>query len=221
MFASDKHAEMDQLNQFGVLPFNYDTLVNQLPGYKSIKDKISQMVKRGAIIRLKKGLFVVSPHISGKELSFELIANHLYGPSYISFESALSYHGMIPERTFQTTSATHKRRKKYHTPLGDFEYYSVPEEYFPIGIEQIISNKQYAFLIASPEKALCDQIVNTRRLRLQSKKAVIAYLSQNLRIDMDTIKDLNPEIILQCSETGYKHKELKITYQVIKHGQYI
>ena len=46
------------------------------------------------IIRLKKGLYVVSPNVSRVALSTELVANHLYAPSYVSMQTALRYYGL-------------------------------------------------------------------------------------------------------------------------------
>jgi predicted transcriptional regulator of viral defense system len=80
------------------------------------------MEKRGEIIRLKKSLYVVSDKISRKSVSRELVANHLYGASYISFETALAYYGMIPERVYTVRSMTTKRAKNFTTLLGNFEY---------------------------------------------------------------------------------------------------
>src|SRR5690606_7338154 len=120
----------------------------------------------------KKGLYVVAPDYSKMEISRELIANHLYGPSYLSLESALSYYGLIPERVYNVRSVTAKRARKYSTPLGAFEYRTVPVDYFPIGIQQEETDSKSMFLIAAPEKALCDMIVLTSGLRLQSEKAV-------------------------------------------------
>lgn len=171
------------------------------------------MEKSDQLIRLKKGLYVVAPDYSKMEISRELIANHLYGPSYLSLESALSYYGLIPERVYNVRSVTAKRARKYSTPLGAFEYRTVPVDYFPIGIQQEETDSKSMFLIAAPEKALCDMMVLTSGLRLQSEKAVKTYLEENLRIDLPeacTIigRTWNTEIVRECIETGKKKTEL-------------
>lgn len=210
--------QMDFLRKYGIIPLEYDVLLSHLNDYSYPRNKVSDLVKQGILIRLKKGLFVVSPEFSGETISKELIANHLYGPSYVSCEGALFYHGLIPERTYLVRSASTRRSKKYHTPVGNFEYISIPEHYFPIGIQQRVIKDSYAFLIAGPEKAICDQVLSTSGLRLQSLKAVHLYLFQDLRIDLESVSSLNPDIILECSETGYKKKELLFIYKLIKHG---
>jgi len=196
------------LARFGNIPINYATLANELKGYLSPKDKIAALEKQQLLIRLKKGVFVVAPEISHIEISRELIANHLYGPSYISLETALSFHRLIPERVYSVQSVTTKRAKQYNTPLGIFDYRTVPENYFSIGIQQKKSESKSIFLIASPEKAVCDLIVLSNGLRLQSVKAMKVYLLDNMRIDFTEKEDWNTEIIRECMAVGKKKTEL-------------
>jgi len=204
---------MQNLKTYGVVPIRQSVLQESMPEYKSPKDKISSLEKKKSIIRLKNGLYVVSRAISEQNISLELIANQLYGPSYVSFETALSYHGVIPERVYITKSATLKRAKQYKTPLGIFEYIKMPEKYYAIGQQQIIINNSYAFLMARPEKALCDLIIATRGLRIQSLKAMREYLFDDMRIDIDNINDWDTQIIRECSQYGYKKNELTYLYK--------
>ena len=95
-------------------------------------------------------------------IPFEQIANFLYGPSYVSMEWALSFYGMIPERVYTVTSMTLGRNKQYHTPIGDFSYFTLPARYYPVGITQKKSPDFVGgFLIATPEKALADLVFKT------------------------------------------------------------
>jgi uncharacterized protein YifN (PemK superfamily) len=199
---------MNILEKFGIIPIDYSTIVSVLPSYKSPKDKIAALEKSGEIIRLKKGLFVVAPMFHHLPISKELIANHLYGPSYISLETALSIYGMIPERVYSIRSISAKRTKQLHTKLGLFDYVYVSEAYYHIGLRQNIVNKKYAYLIASPEKALCDLIVTTARLRLQSVKAIQIYLEEDLRLDF-SLNDFDTEIVRQCIDAGRNKIELR------------
>jgi hypothetical protein len=164
-------------------------------------------------------LFVVAQQEGTSPISRELIANHLYGPSYVSLESALSYHNLIPERVYRVRSVTMKRFKMYDTPLGVFEYRTVSPEYFSIGIQQQVTQDNTAFLIASPEKALCDLIVLSSGLRLQSSKAVKIYLEENLRIDLFENRSWNTEIISQCMEVGKKKIALSQLLKLLKNNE--
>ena len=208
---------MIKLNQFGVIPIDYNTLVTTLGKYKSPKDKVARMEKEGEIIRLKKGLFVVTPKVHLQTLSKELIANHLYGPSYVSCETALSFYGLIPERVYLTKSMVTKRSKSYSTSMGNFEYISVNQDYFAIGIRQEIVENKFAFMIATAEKALCDLIISTKGLKIQSMKAMQIYLEEDLRMDLSSVQDFNIEIIRQCNSVSNKKKtELTQLLKVIE-----
>ncbi len=123
---------------------------------------------------------------------------------------------MIPERVFSTISLTTKRAKQFDTPLGNFSYIQTIAPYFAIGAVQELFNQKYAFLIASPEKALCDKMVFTRQLNLNSQKAVASYLGEDLRIDIELLRGLNCNIILQCIETGIKAVQLTHLYKFLK-----
>jgi len=199
---------MIALEQFRNIPLESSVLQDLVSNYKFPRNKVSALEKRGQIIRLKKGLYVVSDKISRKTLSSELIANHLYGPSYISFETALAFYGLIPERVFAMRSATLKRAIHFENSIGNFEYVTVPKNYYSIGITQRTVDNEYAYLLATPEKALCDTILATPNLRLQSVKAMQIYLEEDIRIDFDLLKNFNTRIILQCIETGRKKMEL-------------
>jgi predicted transcriptional regulator of viral defense system len=210
---------MFDLARFGNIPIQYATLVSVLDGYLSPKDKIAAMERQKLLIRIRKGLFVVSPEISKCAISRELIANHLYGPSYISLESALSYHKLIPERVYTIRSVTAKRAKQFTTPLGTFDYRTVPEKYFSIGIQQQQNENQSTFLMATPEKALCDMVMLSSGLRLQSVKAVKTYIEESLRIDLFEKIHWDKEIIRACIEVGKKKTELTQLVKVLeRHG---
>ena len=210
---------MINLDQFRNTPVDYATLVTLLRDYRFPKDKIAAMEKQQQLIRIKKGLFVSAQQEGTSPISRELIANHLYGPSYVSLESALSYHNLIPERVYRVRSVTMKRFKMYDTPLGVFEYRTVSPEYFSIGIQQQVTQDNTAFLIASPEKALCDLIVLSSGLRLQSSKAVKIYLEENLRIDLFENRSWNTEIISQCMEVGKKKIALSQLLKLLKNNE--
>jgi len=104
-------------------------LVDELKDYANPAAKIARMVKAGEIVRIKQGLYEMDPQTDGI-----LLAEAIYGPSYLSFEFALSYHGLIPEAVYQYTSATFekKRTKLFETPFGVFSYRDVPSLVFPL-----------------------------------------------------------------------------------------
>ena len=125
-----------------------------------------------------------------KETSGFLVANAIYGPSYLSFDYALAYYGLIPEAVYVYTSATFKKGKKkeYTNPLGIFTYRDVPSQVYPYGIE-IIRDGEYSYAIATAEKALLDKLYTKSPVR--SKKEMYQLLFEDLRIDQDEFKKLS------------------------------
>ena len=129
-------------------------LLEELHNYASPKTKLLRMVQNGECFQIIRGLYETDRNVSPY-----LLAGSIYGPSYISFEYALSYYGLIPEAVFTVTSASYekKKRKKYETPFGTFTYRDVPAKAFPLFIH-LRQEGTYWYRIASPEKALCDEL---------------------------------------------------------------
>jgi predicted transcriptional regulator of viral defense system len=107
-------------------------------------------VKKGAIIRLKAGLFSL-PHHMPHEF---VIANRLYMPSYISLDTALSFHGLIPETVYRITSITSKATKEFEVGHLIYSYNKIKREAF-YGYELYNLEKGRVY-IAKPEKAIAD-----------------------------------------------------------------
>lgn len=192
------------------------TLIGSLfPDIKAKNQKVQELEKSGEIIRLKRGLYVVNPDINGRAISTELIANHLYGPSYVSMLYALRYYGMIPESVYSVQSLTIKHSRTFETKYGQFKYIFCPAEYFSIGLTQA-SFDNCTFVIATPEKALCDQMVYTPGLNLRYKRELLDYLEYDLRLDMDTFMKMNVSIIQQCAAFGKKSNMLKTLAKLLE-----
>ena len=206
---------MENLKQLGIIPVDYALLGSLFSGYKSPRNKIANLEIQGKLIRLKRGLYVVSPDESGKLLSTELIANHIYGPSYISMESALRYYGLIPERVCMVRSMTTKRSRFFENSISRFEYINCSEDYFPIGINQKI-NEDYSFLIASPEKAVCDLIAYTSEVRPRFIKSLLVYLEEDIRLDMEAFYKMDIRIFRQCAKVGKKRNDLNNIIKILQ-----
>lgn len=74
--------------------FDYQTLLDSLYGYAQSRMKISAMLAKGDIIRVKKGLYILGESLRRRPFCLELLANLIYGPSHVSLEYALHYHGL-------------------------------------------------------------------------------------------------------------------------------
>jgi hypothetical protein len=184
-------------------PFRMQDLSSVYPDCVNLAMKAKRLENVQAIIRLKKGLYVVTSDESGVELSQFLLANHIYGPSYVSMQAALRYYGLIPEAVYNITSMTTGVAKSYENSVGAFRYIHVLADYYQIG-SVIGQDGGSSFLMATPEKALCDLMVYTPNLNLRFKKEIRDYLEYDIRFDMDALADLNVNIIRQCAEVSRK-----------------
>jgi len=191
------------LRQFAGIPVTSATLKSAFPDLSSSEKKILSMDKHGELIRLKRNLYIVNPDLFDRATDPRLCANHIYGPSYVSLQWALRYYGMIPEQVFVVTSVTTKRSRTFQTPIGTFNYMQVPSLYFPIGVESVGSDG-ICFLMASREKALCDTILYDDYVPRRSIKALLEYLEDDIRLDMDQLRDLNIDVIEECAKVGRK-----------------
>ncbi len=119
-----------QLSEIGTIPITTSIIESLYPELKSANKKVTWLEKQGVLIRLKRGLYVINPEYSGKALSSELIANHLYAPSYISMSTALRYYGLIPEAVYVHQSMTIKHSRCFQTPVGSYDYKYISRKAF-------------------------------------------------------------------------------------------
>ena len=183
-------------------------------GYNGINDKINKLKKDGFLQTLKRGLYLHKSPFTDTVISKEIIANTLLSPSYISFDYALYFYGLIPEIVYDVTSATTKRSKNFNTLIGTYSFKQIKKELYPIGLK-IESEKNGNFIIASKEKALCDKIYYTKNINITSKKKMIEFLEDDLRVDFEELEDCDVEIFKKYYEIS-KSKKIKFLLQVIE-----
>ena len=195
--------QRERLLKFGSVPFTTDVIAGEFGDYSAVLAKIAALVDEGSLVRIKRGLYCLSPKISGHDLDSRVVANALYGPSYVSFETALSMYGLIPERVDETMSACAKRAKRFTTPLGAFSYRTVPDDWFSIGVRTMNSGNG-GFLVASPEKALGDLLLSRANLRIASPVSLREFLEEDLRFDFDAFGSPDKTILKAMAECGHK-----------------
>jgi len=150
---------------------------------RSLKNNLTIWQKKGYLIKLRKGLYILNEQDRKITPSRLFMANALYSPSYISTEYALGYYGMIPERVEDLTSVTTKKTSRFKNSFGTFHYQHLKTELF-FGMTQITDESGLLVLLAYPEKAILDFIY----LNLQdfkNKKTDLfeaSYRFQNLNI---------------------------------------
>jgi predicted transcriptional regulator of viral defense system len=139
--------------------FTSQDVVTLFPGSE---DRRYGLVKRaiasGEVIHICRGLYCLAPKYRKKNVNLYALAQHVYGPSYISLESALSWHGWIPEAVYTMASVSLGKSKEFNTPLGVFSYVHVPQKVFYTGVERLADEDRNIFLMATPIKALADYV---------------------------------------------------------------
>ncbi len=203
------------LVQLGNIPVSTSVLESLFPHIKGGNQKIRLLERDKQIIRLKRGLYVCSPEITGKILSTELIANHLYAPSYVSMSSALRYYGLIPEAVYTKQSMTLKQAKEFDTQLGRFEYTHISKNAFSVGLTSIRKN-DYAFVMAKPEKALCDLIANSPQVNLRYLKDAEIYLEEDIRMEPDDFRQMDAEVFEEYIKVGKKADSIRTLLKLLK-----
>ncbi len=189
--------------------FTTPYLMSLFSEYKSPRDKIKHLTKNGELVHIRQGLYILGQDYNRK-YSREVISGMLYGPSAISMEYALSFHGLIPERVEKITGICFKRDKFFNTPIGMFSYKYLPTQKYTIGIEYHRTDLGN-FFIAAPEKALCDKVYYST---IKEMSEVPPYLLEELRIDMMDLQKLDINLLTRLSEI-YKRKNTLYLLQTI------
>ena len=192
-------------------------LCDELRGYANPLAKISRMMRSGELTPLIKGLYETDASVPGHYL-----AGVIYGPSYLSFEFALAWHGLIPEAVYSYTSATcgKGRKKRYDTAFGTFLFRDIPVAVFPYGTQLHIENG-YGFVIASPEKAICDQLYTFSPCN--NRASLQRLLFEDLRIEptMFTNLDMNALAELAGLYNTKNHKMLISLAKDVKRHEWV
>ena len=143
----------------------------------------------GEILRLKPGLFVMAPPYRKLDPHPFTLAAALHSPSHVSLESALSYHGLIPEAVYQVSSVTSGRSRQFATPLGIFDFRCIPARNPRAGVEALeVARNTWAF-VAKPLRAIADAVYLNRNITWQHDG--LNFLLESLRIEQDDLETLS------------------------------
>jgi len=187
-------------------------LKEKYKNYTDVNGKTKRDIDKGILFPLVRGIYETNSNTDGF-----LLASYIYGPSYLSFEYALSFHSIIPERVVVYTNATFNKRKSksYQNHFGLFTYRDIPKDAFPFMVK-VYEEDSYAYFIASPEKALCDLLyIKKPVLSIRELKML---LFEDLRISKDMFDQLNFEDILFLS-SKYMSNNIKYLKKYIE-GEY-
>ena len=176
---------------------------------RRIQSLVYRAMSAGELIRLRRGFYILcSKYRSQKPVSFHL-ANQMVKESYVSFESALSFHGWIPESVPVVSSAVRSSRSKIiETALGRFEYVHLPlgKRDFLTLVERVDAGVQ-SFLVASALRALADMVYE-RKLQWVG----IEFITENLRVDeyeFKTLERKNIELVISVFRSNRVRKYMR------------
>ncbi|WP_426292696.1 type IV toxin-antitoxin system AbiEi family antitoxin domain-containing protein [Dyadobacter endophyticus] len=209
-------AVLQSIRELSNQPLTRQLLTSILRDHKEPVHKIEELLLAGHLETVRDGMYLPTKKLSPFRPEPFLLANHLFGPSYVSFESALSFYGLIPERVYEVTSATTKRTERLNTSIAAFSFTWLPLPYYSFGIRHLELGNEQHILIASPEKALFDKIVTTVGVKLNSSKSATEYLIENLRIDEDDLQELDTKVMETWLGDAPKSKTLSMIIKSIK-----
>ena len=192
----------------------YDTVTDTevsalLKGTKASRyNQLKRSLAKGELLHIRRGLYLLAKRYQRKPLNQYALAQKIYTPSYISFESALSYHGLIPEAVYTVSSASLKRSREFKTPVGVFAFTQIPQRVFYAGVDRI-EKDWVVFLMARPSKALADYVFYHR-----SKWKKVGQFLKSLRIEPDSLK-IDPDE-LQSILQEYNSQYVTLLFKDLK-----
>lgn len=214
-----KHMKQSRWADYAAtVPVPHHAVVAQWADYRSPNDKLARAVAAGEWIPLRRGLYLRGK-LSPNQVVLPVLANSLVGPSYVSLEYALSWYGLIPEGVVEVTSVTPRRSQQLSTPLGRFSYSHLPLPCYAVGMNLLNTSEGIGYLMASPEKALCDKLLLMRGGQVTSRLGMTQLLFEDLRIDPVRFGQLGTAVVRQLMAVGHKARLMTALLRVMeRHG---
>lgn len=177
--------------------------------YANPLDKIKRDADNGLLFRLNRGLYETD---GGATPCF--LASSILSPSYLSFDWALSYYGLIPEKVFSITSASLnvRKNKTFINKFGRYEYSDIPASVFSEGLTYL-ENGDYVVKIATKEKAICDSLSKWRVVN--SVKSLKELLFIDKRIDEEEFSTCDFKLMIRLASL-YKKTNLDMLIKLIR-----
>ncbi|MCF8210293.1 MAG: hypothetical protein K9K38_12985 [Rhodoferax sp.] len=174
---------------------------------------VNRALRHGELVQLRRGLYVLARQ--AQLVHPFVLAQALQSGSYVSFESALSFHGWIPEAVPVTLSVLPGRRQLASDlqALGLFRFYPLallPGQFLQ-GVDRHTFAGQSA-LVAQPLRALLDMIC-LRKLEADR----VLELTQSMRIDADLLLQ-TPAPVWQALLQVYAHQRMARNIAVLETG---
>ncbi len=184
-------------------------LKEQYRNYSNPLDKIKRECQAGKIFRLTNGVYETDRHVNPCLLSSSILS-----PSYLSFEWALSFYGLIPERVFAITAASLgiRKNKTFVNVFGRYEFSDIPVDAFSEGLTYL-EEGEYIVKIASKEKAICDSLYKWRTVNNINDLKELLFVDK--RIDETEFSLCDFELLISLAALYHK-TNLKLLIKLIR-----
>jgi len=167
---------------------------------------VNRAIKAKELLRFQRGLYMLNERFRDYSCHPFVLAQALAPGSYISFETALAYHGWIPEAVFTTASVVSGRKSRQfeYQKMGILSFHplAIHRKYFLELVNRYQINGQ-SMLVAKPCRALMD-LVCLRKLSWEG----VGWLLEGLRIDRESLAAMTNNDI-KILELVYKQKRVK------------
>jgi len=165
-----------------------------------LRNQLSYWKKKGLVLEIKKGLYVLNEDDRKITPSRYFLANQIYAPSYVSTEFAMGYYDLIPERVVDVTSVTTRKTNRFQNPFGLFIYQHIGISCFG-GYRETKDENNLSYMIAMPEKAIVDFLyLNLGRFTFNRPEIFeLSYRFQNLDL-IDSEYLLNLATLFHCKK---------------------
>jgi predicted transcriptional regulator of viral defense system len=176
-----------------------------------VRRQLSRWTKVGRILQLRRGLYALAPPYRKSVPHPFTVANRVVQASYVSLQSALAFHGLIPEHVPTVTSMTTGRPRTWHTPLGDFVFRHIHRRWFWGYRKLDLGGSQQAF-VATPEKALLDLI------HLEPGSATVGYLKELRLQNLDRLNLGELEAQAVRSASPKLRRSVRLVNELVRTG---
>ncbi len=173
------------------------------------KRRLNEWSKKGYLENVKRGFYRFTDLPKQEGVLF-FSANKIYSPSYISLESALSFHKIIPEAVFSVTSVSTLNTTNLKTSLGSFNYNHVKENLFFGYVLNEINGLTVS--MASLEKAILDYLYLHSEIKSVSDVQGLRWNIEGLR--KMNIQKMDDYLLL------FNNKSLSQRYSLLKKYMY-
>lgn len=167
---------------------------------------VNRAMNVGELVRLRRGLYMLSEKYRSVPCHPYALAQMLVPGAYVSMETALSFHGWIPEAAYTTTSIVPGRKAKefFIERMGQFSFYplAIQQGAFLELVERIELSGQ-VLLMASPLRALMD-LVCYKKIEWQG----LSWIEQGMRIDEGFLSGVTRDDLWVLRQV-YKHKKVQ------------